>query len=67
MNTYDPSDRILYVHMSGPAEARSAPADSATAGAVLPAGYANQSPRTRLTRRPAHVRHNRAAVAFRTA
>ena len=35
MNTYDPSDRILYVHMSGPADARSAPADSATAGTVF--------------------------------
>src|SRR3954453_11015459 len=67
MNTYDPSDRILYVHMSGPADARSAPADSATAGTVLPSGYASQSPRTRLPRRPAHVRQNRAAVASRTA
>ena len=67
MNTYDPSDRILYVHMSGPAGARSAPADSATAGTVLPSGYAYQSPRTRLPRRPAHVRQNRAAVASLTA
>jgi hypothetical protein len=67
MNTYDPSDRIRYVHMSGPADARSAPADSATAGTVLPAGYANQSPRTRLARRPAPVRRNRAAVAALTA
>ncbi len=67
MNTYDPSDRILYVHMSGPADARSAPADSATAGTVLPSGYANQSPRTRLPRRPADLRQNRAAVATLTA
>jgi len=44
MNTYDPSDRILYVHMSGPADARSAPADSATAGTVVPSGYAYSRP-----------------------
>jgi hypothetical protein len=66
MNTYDPSDRILYVHMSGPADARSAPPDSATAGTVLPSGYASQSPRTRLPRRPTHVRRDRATVASRT-
>jgi hypothetical protein len=29
MNTYDPSDRILYVHLSGPADARSASAGHA--------------------------------------
>jgi hypothetical protein len=67
MNTYDPSDRILYVHMSGPADARSAPADTATACTALPSEYANQSPRTRLQRRQAHVRGNRAGVAFLTA
>jgi hypothetical protein len=67
MNTYDPSDRILYVHMSGPADARSAPADGGTASTALPSGYANQSPRTRLQRRPTHVRGNRAGAAFRTA
>ena len=67
MNTYDPSDHILYVHMSGPADARWTPADSATVCTALPAGYANQSPRTRLQRRPAHVRRNRAGVASLTA
>jgi hypothetical protein len=66
MNTYDPSDYIRYVDMSGPADARSAPADSGTACAPLPSGYANQSPRTRLQRRPAH-RGSRAGVTFRTA
>jgi hypothetical protein len=54
MNTYDPSDHIRYVHLSGPAAARSAPADSAVACTTLPGGYANQSPRTRLQRRAAH-------------
>jgi hypothetical protein len=63
MNTYDPSDRILYVHMSGPADARSAPADTATACTALPSEYANQSPRTRLQRRPARVLATLSGVA----
>ena len=67
MNTYDPSDHILYVHVTGPADARWTPADSATACTTLPGGYANQSPRTRLQRRPAHVRGIRAGVALLTA
>lgn len=67
MNTYDPSDHIRYVHPSGPVDARWTPADSATACTTLPVGYANQSPRTRLQRRPAHVRRNRAGVASLTA
>jgi hypothetical protein len=66
MNIYDPSDYIRYVDMSGPAAARSASADRGTACSSLPAGYANQSPLTRL-RRPAHVRGNRTGVASRTA
>jgi hypothetical protein len=53
MNIYDPSDHICYVHLSGPADARSAGADDTTACASLPSGYANQSPKTRLQRRPA--------------
>jgi hypothetical protein len=67
MNTYDPSDHIRYVHLSGPAAARSAPADSAVACTTLPGGYANQSPRTRLQRRPAHVVGTRVGVASLTA
>jgi hypothetical protein len=63
MNTYDPSDDIHYVHLSGPADARSAPADRAATCATLPSGYANQSPRTRLQRRAAHFPDNRARVA----
>jgi hypothetical protein len=63
MNTYDPSDHIRYVHLSAPAAARSAPAAGATACATLPAGYANQSPRTRLQRRPGHFVGARAGVA----
>jgi hypothetical protein len=60
MNTYDPSDHIHYVHLSGPAEARSASAARAATCTTLPSGYANQSPRTRLQRRAAHVPGNRA-------
>jgi hypothetical protein len=67
MNTYDPSNHIFYVHMTGPADARSAPADSGATSATLPSGYANQSPRTRLQRRPASVRGNRAGIAPLTA
>jgi hypothetical protein len=66
MNTYDPSDRILYVHLSGPAASRPAPVDSAPACTPLPSGYANQSPGTRL-QRPAHLRRNKPGAASRTA
>ena len=52
MNVYDPSDGIRYVHLSGPADARSARADNTAACSPLPSGYANQSPRTRLQHRP---------------
>jgi hypothetical protein len=73
MNTYDPSDHIHYVHLSGPAQARSpeaqvqVQANSETTCATLPSGYANQSPRTRLQRRQAHVRANGAGAASLTA
>jgi hypothetical protein len=67
MNIYDPSDYIRYIHLSGPSQARSAAVDSAPAGIRLPAGYADQSPRTRLQRRPAHVRPNRSGVVSFTA
>ncbi len=67
MNTYDPSDHISYVHLSGPANARPTTADSGPGCTTLPSGYANQSPRTRLQRRQAHVRGNRAGVASLTA
>ena len=53
MNTYDPSDHIRYVHLSGPAADRSALVDATVPCTTLPSGYANQSPRTRLHRRPA--------------
>ena len=53
MRTYDPADRICYVHLSGPAEARATVADTTTGCSPLPSGYANHSPRTRsLVRAP---------------
>jgi hypothetical protein len=67
MNTYDPSDHIRYVHLSGPGDARTSPAHSRLGCTTLPSGYANQSPRTRLQRRQVHVRENRAGVASLTA
>ncbi|MGY1640510.1 hypothetical protein ACI782_05175 [Geodermatophilus sp. SYSU D00703] len=68
MNTYDPSDHILYVHLSGPAGARSAHTESTTATCTaLPSGYANQSPHTRLQRRAVQVREDLAGVSFLTA
>jgi hypothetical protein len=67
MNTYDPSDHIRYVHLSGPASARSAAAADAIACTALPAGYPDQSPRTRLQRRPASSRGTRTGVAPLTA
>ena len=67
MNTYDPSDHIRYVHLSAPGDARTSPAYGRLACTTLPAGYANQSPRTRLQRRQVHLRGIRAGVAFLTA
>ena len=67
MNTYDPSDHIRYVHLSGPADARPTTGASGPGCTTLPSGYANQSPRTRLQRRPARLRGNRAGVASLTA
>ena len=48
MNTYDPADGIVYVHMAPQADPWSAPVIEARRCNTLPSGYANQSPRTRL-------------------
>ena len=46
MRTYDPADRILYVHL---AQEPAAPVPRADDGCQrLPVGYANASPGTRL-------------------
>jgi hypothetical protein len=49
VNIYDPSDRMVYVHLSGPATDRTPPAAEPSDGCHrLPAAYANESPRTLL-------------------
>jgi hypothetical protein len=63
MNVYDPADRILHVHMAGQAHARSSPVRGATTCITLPSGYADQSPRTRLQRRPGRSSGNQAGAA----
>ena len=50
MNTYDPSDYIVYVHMDRTVPAAESPVASIPAAHRLPRGYANGSPRTRLRR-----------------
>ena len=56
MNTYDPSDRIHYVHLTVAAEARQTPADSGIGYTAWSSGYATPGPRSRLRRRQTHVR-----------
>jgi hypothetical protein len=51
MNTYDPAETILYVHMVREAEPYSRPLESGRTCTRLPVGYANKSSRTRLTDR----------------
>ena len=51
MRTYDPAERIVYVHLSSSAHRPSTahPAHDEVLDR-LPVGYANQSPRTRVRR-----------------
>jgi hypothetical protein len=48
VNTYDPADGIVYVHMARESDPYAVPVTSARSGNRLPAGYANHSCRTRL-------------------
>jgi hypothetical protein len=48
MTTYDPADGIVHVHMAPQPDPWSSPVVEARRCNTLPAGYANQSPRTRL-------------------
>ena len=50
MNTYDPSDYIVYVSMERTFSASETVSPRVPAAHRLPGGYANQSPRTRLRR-----------------
>jgi hypothetical protein len=51
MNTYDPADRILYVHMVREVDPYSTPLESGRTCMRLPVGYANRSSRTCLSYR----------------
>ncbi len=62
MNVYDPSHSITYVHLSEPADIRTSLLESSAACTPLPSDYANQSPLTRLLRRPAPLRGDRSGV-----
>ena len=48
VNTYDPADSIVYVHMARESDPWSPPVIRTQRCTTLPTGYANQSPRTRL-------------------
>ncbi len=50
MNTYDPADGIVYRHMARSIDPSATPV-AATSVVHLPAGYADQSPCTRLPAR----------------
>ena len=49
VNTYDPKTSIVYVHMARETDAYSTPLVRTPRCGRLPAGYANRSPRTRLS------------------
>ena len=51
MKVYDPAERIVYVHLASSARGH----DAAPVLERLPAGYANQSPRTRVRRDPSSL------------
>ena len=48
MNTYDPADLILYVHVGRGTDPASTSSDSGRTCHRLPSGYANRSPLTYL-------------------
>lgn len=51
MKVYDPSERIVYVHLASEIQRYSAaPRTHDAVPDRLPVGYANQSPRTRVRR-----------------
>ena len=63
MNTYDPADLVLYIHMDGRADAGPSSVAGGTTCTPLPSRYANESPRTRLQRHPSRVCGDRAEAA----
>ncbi|MFP5369405.1 MAG: hypothetical protein ACLGI3_01450 [Actinomycetes bacterium] len=63
MRTYDPAERIVYVHLPSPALRPSAARTDDAVPDRLPTGYANQSPRTRVRRDPGRGIATRHAAA----
>jgi hypothetical protein len=66
MNTYDPADCIVYIHMARQVAHEVAPVWSTGAPDRLSPGYANESSLTRLTG-SSSVRHPRAGKSRRVA
>ncbi len=52
VRTYDPLDGVVYVHMVRDIDVHASAFMSTHTQNQLPRGYANKSPRTRLTRSP---------------
>ncbi len=50
MNTYDPANGMVYLHMTRESDAYAVPVTSTRSSGQLPVGYSNSSPRTRLIR-----------------
>jgi hypothetical protein len=50
MNTYDPADATVYVHMVREPDPYAIPVESPRTCTRLPVGYANHSTRTRIRR-----------------
>jgi hypothetical protein len=63
VNTYDPAQRIAYVRMAPEADPYAAPLMSTGRRNLLPAGYANKSPRTRLCGPAGGVTHGAEPLA----
>jgi hypothetical protein len=50
VNTYDPAEAILYVHMARETDPYAIPVENRRTCTRLPAGYANHSSQTRIGR-----------------
>jgi hypothetical protein len=56
VNTYDPSDKIQYLHMAQEWDPYATPLETGRTCTRLPVGYPNRSSRTRLARPRMHFR-----------
>ena len=48
MNTYDPANGMVYLHLTRASDPYAVPVTSTRSSGRLPADYSNSSPRTRL-------------------